>query len=58
MNCERNEISKAKTQEGLTLEMEIGIFVGKGNINSRSQTDKSDNSAEQYEDSTTAFGSA
>lgn len=39
---------KAKTQEGLTLEIETGVFVGKSNINKLGQTDKSDKSAEQY----------
>lgn len=42
-----DEGGKAKTQEGLTLEIELELFVGKDNINSWSQTDKSDNSTKQ-----------
>lgn len=40
------KLAKAKTREGLTLEIEY--LLGKGNINSRGQTDKSHNSPEQY----------
>lgn len=48
LDSEGAQSGKAKTQEEPTLEIDIGVFVGKGNINSWSQADKSHKSVKEY----------